>query len=567
MRLTSDAAADTLRSCLSRLGRSIAVIDFGDNRTTRGDSADGQFQVQLNAAFPDISRVITPTGSWQAKVLRDGKEIALIKPGGDDNQNVSCTNQPEWLKVEVEWGARVARVTNKRTGESALLVHDGAITGCGMNSDASLLVTVSGDISRELPPVPIPGDHSLRIWLMPPGIFRLGQDFGADTNLIATDFSPDGRFAAAAYENEKYVRLFDLKSGYELTRLPTREGNTTDVSFSPDSQLLGSAPVYGEYFHVWSIDGFKELAALKQYSSEGRIEISPNGKFVITDYGNLSDPTGADIWDISTGKKIPAFKFEKEDEVNVYFFSGDQRFLKHKRGGEAEIWDMISAKPVSKLGPKGMDEVLMSSDGKLLAMSDQSETVMVWSIPENKQLYQLKHKGANAAGIAFSPDGRYLATSDDNTARIWDMKDGLQRNAFSHGETVLAAAFSPDSRWFATSTYAYGGRDVNAFRPVNVVEVWDLLYGRHLASLSHQGLVSEVAFSPDRKWIRTRTYQSEESGIAPAFIWLWQPDQLIAEACKSLPRNMTQEEWKTFIPEAPYRESCKEKVKINGIDG
>jgi WD40 repeat protein len=55
--------------------------------------------------------------------------------------------------------------------------------------------------------------------------------------------------------------------------------------------------------------------------------------------------------------------------------------------------------------------------------------------------------------VAFSPDGRWLATaSRDGNARIWDAASGEElRKLMGHGG-VEGVAFSPDGRWLATAT-------------------------------------------------------------------------------------------------------------------
>jgi WD40 repeat protein len=91
--------------------------------------------------------------------------------------------------------------------------------------------------------------------------------------------------------------------------------------------------------------------------------------------------------------------------------------------------------------------------------------------------------------IAFSPDGRRLATGgDENTVKIWDVPSGRELHTLrGHKADVYAVAFSPDGgRWIASA-----GED-------STVKVWDGGTGKLVRSFrGHEALVGSVAFSPD----------------------------------------------------------------------
>jgi WD40 repeat protein len=74
-------------------------------------------------------------------------------------------------------------------------------------------------------------------------------------------------------------------------------------------------------------------------------------------------------------------------------------------------------------------------------------------VPLPSAVQVLRHdKDVN--GVAFSPDGRLLATgSDDNTARVWDWASGQERARVTHDGDVFGVAFSPDGRLLATASF------------------------------------------------------------------------------------------------------------------
>lgn len=104
---------------------------------------------------------------------------------------------------------------------------------------------------------------------------------------------------------------------------------------------------------------------------------------------------------------------------------------------------------------------------------------------------QLGHAAA-IRSIEFSPDGRFLLTSsDDSTAKLWEIASGREVRMFSgHAFGIYSAAFSPDGKLVVT-----GSVD-------ETVKIWDVATGLEIHTLEgHAGYVGSVVFSPDGHYV------------------------------------------------------------------
>lgn len=129
--------------------------------------------------------------------------------------------------------------------------------------------------------------------------------------------------------------------------------------------------------------------------------------------------------------------------------------------------------------------VAFSPDGKLLATGDVNHEIHVWQVSDGRPLLSCRVHEGWIWSVAFSPDGKLLASSANRSVHIWDVQSGVRVQSLSgYSDRVFSVAFSPDGQWLAT-----GSED-------HLVRVWEVRTGRLLHILTgHSDEVRSVAFS------------------------------------------------------------------------
>jgi hypothetical protein len=237
---------------------------------------------------------------------------------------------------------------------------------------------------------------------------------------------------------------------------------------------------------IWRTSGELLATYTGHKSCVGFLQFAPDGKRLVSvDWFDA----GLIVWNLfdgegkvrAKGDQVQSFKLH-DNRVSTVAFSPDGKTLaaadEEKRqfiGGIdtspsiIRLWDVSTGQELRKLdGHRGCQirGMAFSPDGKLLASGGTGfldKDVRLWDVATGKELQRLPLR---AEQVAFSPDGRTLATVPDWTSpdiRLWELATVAERARLNgHRDAVMHIEFSADGKALASAS-----RDTT-------VLVWDL---------------------------------------------------------------------------------------------
>lgn len=316
--------------------------------------------------------------------------------------------------------------------------------------------------------------------------------WGPEVRALA--LSPDGtQLAASAWKADQRVLLqWDVATGKAMPPRAVAEGYISSLSFSADGGKLFSAsteavrPMGDKYVTIpgaittWDVKTGTKLA--ERSNPTAAVVFSRDGAKA----ARHATVDKVEIIDIVTGQRLAEFPGRVDDQF--VFTPDSKRFLLYS-GGDIRLWDIAAKKDAFEGKAWSRGVVRFSPDEKRVAIIEAdtgARYVTFRDMTTGKPIDIDAGHPVDVSGLAYSPDGRRLATCSFNVLHVFDVKTGAQMHRWvGHKDTITQIAFSPDGKLLASASVD------------GTIALWDAATGKERRRLSAKGFVRSLAFTRD----------------------------------------------------------------------
>ncbi len=257
------------------------------------------------------------------------------------------------------------------------------------------------------------------------------------------------------------------------------------IAFSPDGSMLASAS-YDFTIKLWDLATNRQLRTLSGHAGAVRsVAFAPGGGALASG----SEDGTVRIWDIRRAKELHILKSPIVGSVKAVAFRPDGKTLASAGNGGITLWDVARATPLRTFRSRyDVWSIAFSPDGRILASEDKDLEVTLWNVETGTVLRTLKQQ-SRVESIAFSPDGVTLASGgQDKTIILRNVHTGAILKTLSEVAFPQSLAFSPDGKTLASASMTGAER----------ITLWDVTSGRKVWAVNGTG---HLAFSPDGKFL------------------------------------------------------------------
>ncbi len=356
-----------------------------------------------------------------------------------------------------------------------------------------------------------------------------------------------------------FTGLYNVVKQYGTVNYKTFKGHNGEIksiAFVPGKNEFFTSGYDGQILK-WNPDG-KEQTFQVVYSGTDIIEVlavSPDASWLACGSGSSA------IHMIPLkGNNMQYELTGHTGKIKSLIFSFDGKYLySASLDGKVLKWDMAARTSTNvTTGAMQITSIDISSNGNFLAGISNNGNVIVWNPDNNTENFRIETSGKNIKSIRFKPDDNILAIGDvSGNVELWNISTREKISEVkAHTAQVNDIQFNPVLGQMATAS---NDKTLKIFNNI------DDLTEPPITFSDNEGFVLVMHFSPDGRLIVSGTYAGTPNLVGrPSHV-----DYMVDNICELVSRNMTQDEWNTYVArDIPLKETCTDKnynIKVNVI--
>lgn len=276
---------------------------------------------------------------------------------------------------------------------------------------------------------------------------------GHTAAVYALAFSPDGEYLASGTKGGDVWLWDEGLERRELWIAPEEDARAINsIDFSPDGQTVIVAGGMGVVGRKGFADDAFELFPPK-YRLGATVARFLTPALLAVGFGDRAKPEAGsfELWDLSAERRREPYFTAPHGVRAVAVHPGYKRVAWAEWGGRTgsgprlSVWEITRPEPVRFNLTHNCLGLAFHPDGEQLAAA-ADRTVRVFDTTKRQERFVLKGHTGLVTGVAYSPDGRTLASGSwDGTVRLWDVAAGAAKATFQWPiGRVFAVAYSPD---------------------------------------------------------------------------------------------------------------------------
>jgi len=324
----------------------------------------------------------------------------------------------------------------------------------------------------------------------------------SDISVVATAFHPAGKILATG-QGQEAIAIWEVgDGGLQLSRtFAAHQCDATSLAFSRDGGMMVSTSFDGSA-KIWDTATWEVRHALEGKPLGGLWAgaVHPDGRRIAL--AGFHKVVG--LWDPESGQ-LRMFHGHDDRVTGVAIHPDGRLLASSSDDATVRVWDVESGREIHSYRNTGLypyDSVAFSPDGHFLVAGDYGGALTLWETASGRQVFHRGHHSAVIRRLAFSPDGRRIATVGgfDRGVVIWDAATGQDvLSLYGHASEVWDVAFRADGQQLAS--VALGSLRVwDAFRREDTLDPEELVLRGHTEH------VDALAFSPDSQRIATASW-------------------------------------------------------------